>query len=210
MKKISIFFAIALFFIATSTVNAESDDYKRFYVGAGGSYGIENFDGGGDFENSWGINAKLGYHLIDEIAVQFDYDYLWGFDDNDKIEIFGDNFEGETELDIMTFILSLKGNFPVKWYQVISPYIIAGGGIMHADADFKIRGPGISGNSSTDETDFCGKIGGGFDFFLHENFSVNLEGNYTFGFDDLEDIQYFHFILGGVFHFDLPYGNHKF
>lgn len=210
MTKISILFAAALLFLTTSTANADPDDYKKFYIGAGGSYAIENFDGGGDFDNSWGINAKLGYRLIDEIAVQFDYDYLWKFDDEEQIDLFGNNFDGEVELDIMTFILSLKGNFPVKWYQVISPYLIAGGGIMYGDADFKIRGPGISSNSSSDETDLCGKFGGGVDFFFTEHFSANLEGNYTFGFGDLDDIRYFHFILGGVFHFDLPHGNHKF
>jgi len=209
MKKISILFAAAFFLFATSTVNADPDDYKKFYIGAGGSYAIENFDGG-DFDNTWGINAKIGYHLIEEIAVQFDFDYLRDFEDKDRIELFGDSFDGKAELDIMTYMLSLKGNFPVKWYNVISPFIIAGGGIMHADADFKISGPGISINSSTDETDFCAKIGGGFDFFLTENFSAYLEGNYTGGFDDLSDIQYFHFILGGVLRFNPPPGNHEF
>jgi opacity protein-like surface antigen len=129
MKKISIFFAAAFLFFTTSTVNADSDDYKDFYIGAGGSYAIENFDGG-DFDNSWGINAKLGYHIIEEIAVQFDYDYLWGFDDKESIELFGDSFDGKAELDIMTYILSLKGNFTVRWYQVISPFVIAGVGLM--------------------------------------------------------------------------------
>ena len=45
---------------------------------------------------------------------------------------------------------------------------------------------------------------------FNEYFSLNLEGNYTSGFGDLDDIQYFHFILGGVIRFDLPHGNHKF
>jgi len=210
MKKISIFFAAAFFFFTTSTVNADSDDYKKFFIGAGGSYGIENFDGGGDFDNTWGVNAKIGYHLLDELAVQFDYDYLREFEDKEGIDLFGDSFDGKAELEIMTYILSLKGNFRVKWYQVISPYIIAGLGIMHADADYKISGAGISMDSSSDETDLCGKIGGGFDFLLTENLSVNLEGNYTLGFRDLEDIQYFHFILGVVFRFDMPTGKHEF
>jgi len=210
MKKISILFAAALLFLTTSTVNAEPDGYKMFYIGGGGSYGIENFDGSGNWDNSWGINAKVGYHFMDIASVQFDYDYLWGFEDSESIDFLGDTFDGDAELDIMTYILSLKGHFPVKWYNVISPFVIVGGGIMHADADFKIRGPGFSSNSSSDEIDFCGKIGGGFDFFFNEYFSLNLEGNYTSGFSDLDDIQYFHFILGGVIRFDLPHGNHKF
>ena len=204
MKKISIFFAAAFFFFTTATVNADSDAYKKFYIGAGGSYGIEDFDVDGDFDNPWGVNAKLGYHIVDDIAVQFDYDYLWEFEDNDFSN-------GKAELDIMTYILSLKGNFPVKWYNVISPFIIVGGGIMDIEADIKdARIAGISANFSNDETDWCGKIGGGFDFFFTENFSANLEGNYTLGFGDLEDIRYFHFILGVVFRFDTPTGNHEF
>ena len=151
-----------------------------------------------------GINAKIGYRPIDIIAVQFDFDYFDKFEDNDS-------FNGDAELEIMTYMLSLKGNFPVKWYNVISPYVIVGGGIMHVDGD--LDDASIAGNSfdaSGDETDWCGKVGGGFDFYLVENFSLNLEGNYTFGGNDLEDIDYFQFILGGAFHFNLPSGNHKF
>jgi opacity protein-like surface antigen len=204
MKKISIFFAAAFFIFTTSTVNADPDNFKKFYIGAGGSYGIENFDDGGDFDNSWGINAKIGYHPIDMLAVQFDYDYLREFESDDF-------FDGKVELDIMTYMLSLKGNFRVKWYNVISPFIIVGAGIMDADADIKDASiAGISADFSNDETDWCAKIGGGFDFFFTENFSANLEGNYTSGLGDLKDIQYFHFILGVIFRFDLPPGNHEF
>ena len=204
MKKISIIFAAAFFLFTTSTVNADSDVYKKFYIGAGASYGIENFDDEGDFDNTWGINAKMGYQFMDVMAIQFDFDYLDEFENDDY-------YTGDVKAEIMTYMLSLKGNFPVKWYNVISPFVIVGGGIMEANVDSKnnpIDDPSIDvlGN----ETEFCGKIGGGFDFDLVENFSLNLEGNYTLGAGNLKDIRYFHFILGGVFRFDFPPGNHKF
>ena len=203
MKRIFLFLATAFFLFITSTVNADADDYNKFYVGAGVSYGLEDIDFG-DFDDSWGINAKIGYRPIDIIAVQFDFDYFDKFEDNDF-------FNGDAELEIMTYMLSLKGNFNIKWYNVISPYVIVGGGIMHVDGDLDDASiAGISFDASGDETDWCGKVGGGFDFYLVENFSLNLEGNYTFGGNDLEDIDYFQFILGGAFHFNLPSGNHKF
>ena len=135
---------------------------------------------------------------------------MWGFENDENLLFLDETINGETELEIMTFILSGKGHFPVKWYNIITPFVIVGGGFMHADADYKFSGAGLSIDSSADETDFCAKIGGGFDFFFNESFSVNLEGNYTSGFGDLDGIEYFHFILGGAFRFDLPYGNHEF
>jgi len=204
MKKISIFLAAAFSLFIISTVNANADDYKKFYIGAGVSYGLEDFDVG-DFDDTWGINAKIGYHPMDILAIQFDFDYFDKFEDDDF-------YNGDAELEITTYMLSLKGNFPVKWYNVISPYVIVGGGVMNVDADLDNASiAGISFDASGSETDWCGKAGGGLDFYLAENFSLNLEGNYTFGVrDELKDIQYFQFILGGVFRFNLPHGNHEF
>ena len=80
MKKMSIFFAAVFLFLATPIANADSDDYKKFFIGAGASYGIENFKEG-NFDDTWGINAKIGYHPYDIFAVQLEYDYLSEFKD---------------------------------------------------------------------------------------------------------------------------------
>ena len=57
--------ALMIFFLISPYAHAATG----FYVGAGGSYAIENFDDDDDdfddinYDNSWGINAKVGYHL---------------------------------------------------------------------------------------------------------------------------------------------------
>jgi hypothetical protein len=39
------------------------------------------------------------------------------------------------------------------------------------------------------------------DFFATQDISFGIEGNYTGGFNDLEDIRYFNFTLGVAYHF---------
>ena len=54
---------------------------------------------------------------------------------------------------------------------------------------------------SDDETDLCGKVGLGLNFFAFQDISLGIEGNYIFGFDDLVDIMYFNFTIGAAYHF---------
>ena len=54
----------------------------HFYVGAGGSYAVEDFDNSPDFDNSWGVNAKIGYHTHPLLDIEVDFDYLNNFEYN--------------------------------------------------------------------------------------------------------------------------------
>lgn len=198
MKKAALIVLAVVLSVAASQVNAGQADYKQFYVGAGGGYAVEDFQNA-DLDNSWGVYAKVGYHFHKLLAIQFDYNYLFEFEEEDSLELGGSRFDGKVEVEIMTFMLSLKGYFPVDYF--IKPYVIAGLGAMYANADIKVSGAGASADDSEDKTDYCGKIGAGLDFFLSDNISLNFESNYTSGFDDLEDLRYFNFLLGATFHF---------
>jgi hypothetical protein len=160
---------------AAPTAMAQQTGYKPFYIGAGGNYAIEDIDDA-DLDDSWGLYAKIGYHFHKLFAVQFDYNYLFGFEKGSDID-----------LEVMTFMAGLKGYFPVDYF--IKPYVIAGLGIMYAD------------NDGADETDYCGKIGGGLDLFVSPEFSINFETNYTGGFRDLDELRYINLLLGASFHF---------
>ena len=72
---------------------------------------------------------------------------------------------------------------------------------MYADLDFKVSVNGSSISDSYDETELCGKVGLGLDFFATPEISFGIEGNYTLGFNDLEEIRYFNFTLGVAYHF---------
>jgi hypothetical protein len=132
---------------------------------------------GVDFDDSWGLNAKIGHHLHELLDIEFNFDYL-------------DKFEGDAGVDVevMTYILGLKGFFPIA-SEKVKLSVVAGGGLMNADAD------------SDNEIDGCAKFGLGFDYFIIQNFSAGIEGNYTLGFGDLDEIRYFNFTLGVAYHF---------
>ena len=194
--------ALMIFFLLSSYAHAATG----LYVGAGGSYAVENFDDNDDdfeninFDNSWGINAKVGYHLHELVDLEFSYDYLHKFEVDDSSTVAGTRFDVDIEVEVMTYMFTLKGFFPIP-SEKVKLSVVAGGGVMYADADRKVKIAGNSTSTSDDEIDGCAKFGLGFDYFLIENFSAGIEGNYTLGFGDLDDIRYFNFTLGVAYHF---------
>ena len=199
MKKYFFFTALLMVIFFSTSLYAQQADVKKFYVGAGGSYAIEDFDGG-DFDNLWGVNVKFGYNLHPLVDIEFDFDYLNEFEDRDEFELLGINFEGKADLNIMTYIIALKGYFPISTEKV-KLSVVVGGGIMYAEIDSTVRVNGSSISDSVDETELCGKVGLGLDFFATQDISFGIEGNYTLGFNDLEEIRYFNFTLGVAYHF---------
>lgn len=202
-KAALILFTVMLFGVNTPLYAAEPE-YEAFYVGVGGSYALENFDGEANPDNAWGFNAKLGYRMHEFIALQFDYDYLFGFDDSQKVFSSGKTYKAKYELDVQTFILSLKGYFGINSYN-IRPFVIAGVGGIHVnvDTDYNVTGPGTSvrAHGSNDETDWCVKLGGGLDWYPTKNLSLGLEGSYVWGLGNLDDVQYFNIGVGVAYHF---------
>jgi opacity protein-like surface antigen len=175
-------------------------DNNKFYIGGGGSSAIEDFDTDSDFDNTWGINAKVGYRAHEILLIEFNFDYLNNFESDDRFTFLGENVDSEVEVTVYTFMLALKGYAPVYSDNVMF-FVVAGGGVMYADVDTKVSGFSVSRSDSDDEVDGCAKIGLGFDFFPIQNFSIGIEGNYTLGFGDVDDIRYFNFTLGAAYHF---------
>jgi len=176
IMKRHLFFAVLVVVIFSCTsLYAGQDHLEHFYVGAGGSYAVEDFDNGPDYDNSWGVNAKIGYHTHPLLDIEFDFDYLSEFEAN------------AVDLEILTYMIVLKGYFQQSTEKV-KLSVIVGTGIMYADAN-------------GEETDWCAKAGLGLDFFATQDISLGIEGNYTFGFDDLEEIGYLNFTIGAAYHF---------
>jgi len=197
LNKIITFLVIASTFLYSPLLFADSN---KFYIGGGGSYAIENFDTDTNFDNTWGINAKVGYRAHELLSLEFNFDYLDKFEGDDRFTLSGANVDSDVEVTVYTFMLALKGYQPV-YSEKLMFFVVAGGGIIYFDADTKISGAGDSISDSQDEADGCAKIGLGFDFFPIKNFSAGIEGNYTLGFGDADDIRYFNFTLGVAYHF---------
>lgn len=177
--------------------NVQADE-KQYYVGVGGTYMFPNFDYGDtvDWDSyAWGLNAKIGYRLARTLYIQMDVDYVLPIDGVLKAN---ESIGGDVE--ILTGIVSLKGYFPQ--FTIIKPYVIAGAGIMHYNVDYNAaaRASGFQ-LPDDDETSFCFKVGGGVDFFINDSVSFGIEGNYTGGMEDVDEVEYINIGAGLNFYF---------
>ena len=204
MKR-HLFFAVLVTVIFSYTsLYAGQDHLDHFYVGAGVSYAVEDFDNSFDYDNSWGVNAKIGYHTHPLLDIELNFDYLNNFEYDESYKVSGTRFEEEGEVEIFTCMFVLKGYFPIST-EKIKLSTVVGAGLMHADLKYGFSTSGLpyetSISLSDDEIDLCAKVGLGLDFFATQNISLGIEGNYTFGFGDLDDIRYFNFTIGAAYHF---------
>lgn len=187
---------VAVTFFSTS-LYAQQAETKQFYIGAGGSYAVENFFDDDDFENSLGVNFKFGYHLHPLADIEFDFNYL---DEFESEEIQSSGVGLDSSLSVTTYMLVMKGYFPID-SEAVRLSVIVGGGVMAADFDSHFDGTG-------DDTDLCFKLGLGLDVFASQAVSFGFEGSWTHGVDDFSsnvkdfgDIEYFNFTLGVAYHF---------
>lgn len=184
---------------------------KGPYFGIGGTFAKQDFDTGdldkalagsglsADFGDTWGLNVRAGYKFNRYIAAELAFDYLPGFDWDVATRVGGTPVAGKLSVDVMAWTLSAKiSPFDL---QKIKPYVIVGGGIMHASADATVSIPGASASSSDDETDICGKIGLGVDYFVTDKVAIGLEGAYWAGFNDLDNIRFYTVTAGVAYHF---------
>ena len=181
------------------------------YFGIGVTFAKQDFDTGdidqalagtglsADFDDTWGLNVRAGYKFNRYIAAELALDYLPNFKWSVATRVGGTPLSGELTVDVMAWTISAKIS-PFD-SQKIKPYFVIGGGIMHASADASIAIPGYSVSSSDDETDLCGKIGLGVDYFVTDQVSLGLEGAYFAGFNDLDNIRFYTVTAGVAYHF---------
>ena len=199
-------FIAALLIFATSASAASTG----MYVGIGGTYAMQDFDTGDldslrqygfdpKYDDTWGINGKIGYKVNPYFSVELALEYLSGFNYNQTVRVGATPVTLDSDIDIFTAIIAAK-IYPIQ--GMIKPYFTLGLGVMRASIDATASAPGyLTSTGSDDETDPCGKVGIGVDYFVSQNVSLNLEGAYTFGFNDLDDVRYFTVSAGVAFHF---------
>ena len=220
MKKFSIFTAIFTIMIMSFCTTPLLAEDTGVYIGIGGSYAVEDFkmNGGSvDFDNTNGLNLKVGYHINNIFSLEFNYDHLSDFEfDYTQLYAGTQNFVPvetpmitEIKIGIKTFMIvgKVAPDFGLK---VVRPFVTAGLGVMRSTLD--ISDSDTNGDVkyfSDSETDICFKVGTGVDLFVHENVSVGFEVAYIVGFVDLavggEDIidecNYINYTLGVAYHF---------
>jgi opacity protein-like surface antigen len=201
MKRYLIFGVLVAAMFISTPLYAQQDDVNDYYIGVGGSYAVENFNS--NYDDAWGLNAKIGYHAHPLIDLEFEFNYVSEFEADEETKWFNTQVASEAEYQVETYIFAVKGYFP-PFNNRTRLGVIVGAGIMDAEADAKVTVGGVTSQDSEHETGLCGKVGLGLDVFATEDVSVGLEGSYTFGdFDDLpdDDIEYFNFTAGIAYHF---------
>ena len=221
MKRILILAGAFLMFAAIAT-NAYADKGFGVYLGAGGSYAFEcmdideyngyyvrEFGVSPEVDGTYGFYALAGARLpIPEkfrIARMFSFElegnYLPGFEGSEESVL--PQTKGaklDVELDVTTITGAIKFDPKIGEIEVFRPYVFMGGGLMIGEitSTASYKGKTISGGNT--EHDPCFKAGLGFDYYLTESISLNMEATYVTGFHDLDEVKYVNGSAGFAFH----------
>ena len=139
-----------------------SFDATGLYFGLGGVYALEDFDR--SFDDSAGVNARLGYRASANMAFELSYEWLEGFDST----------AGAPEVELDTHLLTANAKLFALTGQ-LQPYLLAGIGVLIVNTELRV--PGVSKPYEVD-TGFTARFGGGVDLHLSERIVLNLEGSY--------------------------------
>ena len=180
-------------------------DRPRLYIGLGPLWAMENFDdhratvrtGGGaltsveatDADDTWGADARVGYRVHPHLAIEGQGQYYGDFHLRGVVP-------GATSASDVAKLEGLSFTTNVKIFPItgrVQPYFLLGGGFLWARFHDAAR--------STESLTFAGRGGVGADFYIDENFAVNIEGTYLAPTDELQDFRLAG-ITGGIqFHF---------
>lgn len=176
-----------VFLSSHATADDAEDPYDApgFYVGASGLYTHNFFDAqvsdaiedefGGDvdvaIEDSWGVNARLGYRVASWFAIEAQYEYVNEFDVEAKIEGLG--IPKQKIFTIEGHTLTGNARFIVPVWRV-QPYMLVGAGYSLYESDVESEAKPFIGNGGKQDG-FAGRAGGGLDFYLTPHIVLNAE-----------------------------------
>lgn len=236
MKKILVFVTFLNTFCFAALSYGQDSVGTNFYIGIGGSWAFEDFEQDDinfddvfsvavDFEDTWGLDLKFGYHLNDFISLEAVYDHFDEFKTDESLTVsttvsstsVTGSVAAEGQLDITT--LMVAGKFSIPWK--VRPFIVLGAGLVRASLRGELSAflsgdeifQSVYFSESDSNTQGCAKVGVGLDFFPTNNVSIGVEGAYVFSFSDADfdlepllkdaeiDIRYYSLTLGFALHF---------
>lgn len=210
MKKLLILALLVVALCFSTSSYGQDDSGRRGYVGIGASYIWEDADLDSinvfgtiyepDFEDTWGINVKIGGYVTNWMSLEMNFDYLFKSEWDESQVVLGIPIKTEFDVEVWTVMLLAKFSADTGT-GMPKPFLVAGGGIMHVELEGKATALGVSASASDDEADLCVKLGIGADYFATENVSIGLEGAYVWGLNDLDEVRYFDLTLGVAYHF---------
>jgi outer membrane protein OmpA-like peptidoglycan-associated protein len=154
------------------------------YLGIGPAGGFSTFrDDLNGFGNSLGFNVRGGYRFNDFFAAEALYEYMDDFGATLKFRN-----RPAADVDIQTNNFSLLGKVILPTGTLFEPYVSGGVGFLNANGSSKLRGLGLQGGGS--DTEFAGRVGGGFDAWITEHIAAYVEAAYVMPISDLSDVRY--------------------
>jgi opacity protein-like surface antigen len=161
----------------------EEPDFGRggFYLGAGGTAGIENLDVPGTADSSFGVHGRIGYRSAEMLAEEIQFEWQNGFD-----------LSRGGEVDAWALTLNLR------WYLTtgrIQPFLVTGVGAARIKCD-----------PCRDSRDVAllGRLGGGVDFYITESIGVTFDATYLLPAENNftpHDVQWVSLGLGMLYRF---------
>ncbi len=163
----------------------ESPDTARrgFFAGLGGVYAFQ--DTSGPFDDSAGVDARIGYRLLPRWAAEVQINWLEGFDSTRGPEV---------ELDTYLVTLNVKAYAATGRAQ---PYVLFGMGLLHVNTEIFQSGP----NLKSTENGFAARLGVGIDLYASDHFIVNLEATYVPSAGEVDEVRFGTLGLGFQYRF---------
>ena len=206
MSKPALFALTALTLALPVLAAADGAEYKRsgWYAGLGASGIVHLFDDEiekhfgkqVDMRDAVGLNARAGYRLASWFAAELQYEWVPGLDlVTDELTFDVPGFPGnpvtfpDSDLATLTaHTVTLNGKLllPVRR---IHPYLLGGVGFVRYHLHDLTNGFAASQGLDFEHTAtaFAGRVGLGSDFYITENFLLNLEITAVLSTLDLTD-----------------------
>lgn len=222
-----------------STAFADQDDHdpfdrSGFYVGVGASLQDNVFEsqiedaitdeittgdvaiGGLDIDESFGVNATIGYRVASFFALELEYEWI------DRYDLGAEGqFDVPPVISDSGTLYSIEGHTltaNTRWILPIwriQPYLLIGGGFSLSDVEhgdlYDTYSPLLVAEGiDIDEGDSlvaAGRAGIGFDWYLTESLVLNTEAGVVIttlsspDIDDIEDLNYLSFQAGLQYRF---------
>jgi len=168
---------------------SQAQDFARRggYFVAGGNYVLEQFTDPGRFrfEDSWGLNLRLGYRYIPWLSSELEWEFISGFDikgqdaDGTPVNEFGLKIDGGN-IGLNTKAYLMPGR--------IQPYLLVGIGVMYASVtNFPYQ---LSWLRNVEGAAFSVRGGGGLNVYLTDQWGLTAGVSYVLPVGNLENLRY--------------------
>lgn len=199
MKTNAIVLLAGLFLVlfALPAAAGDDEDWNRsgFYIGLSGVYTNNLFDDqvddavqdafpavgpiDVDIDDSFGLNARVGYRVASWVAFELQYEWIDEFEM--KASATG---VPDLKVDISGHSLTANAKLIAPIWRT-QPYVLLGAGYALYDADVNsFYDPFLDGGK---QSGFAGRLGGGVDWVITENILINTEATVLLTTQDFDD-----------------------